>query len=66
MKYTNEASCKTALAYGCKPVGEFEDEENGITRVFAISREEWILSQKILSYEKREYLANEQLSDKDA
>lgn len=41
MKYTNVSSCKTAIAYGCKPVDEFEDEVNEITKVFAISREEW-------------------------
>lgn len=41
MKHTNEPSCKTAMAYGCKLVDEFADEENGMTKVFAISREEW-------------------------
>ena len=41
MKYTNVSSCKTAIAYGCKQVGEFEDDVNEITKVFAISREEW-------------------------
>ena len=38
--YTNEASCKTAISYGCKQVDEFEDDENEITKVYAISREE--------------------------
>ena len=42
MKYTNEASAKTALSYGCKFVEEFADEENEITKVYAISREEWL------------------------
>lgn len=42
MKYTNEASAKTAMSYGCKQVDEFADEINGITKVFAISKEEWI------------------------
>ena len=42
MKYTNEASIKTALSYGCKQVDEFSDEINGITKVFAIFRNEWI------------------------
>ena len=42
MKYTNEASAQTAMSYGCKQVGEFADEVNGITKVFAISKEEWI------------------------
>lgn len=42
MKYTNEASAKTAMSYGCKQVDEFADDINGITKVFAISRDEWI------------------------
>jgi len=42
MKYTNEASIKTAMSYGCKQVDEFSDEINGITKVFAILRNEWI------------------------
>jgi hypothetical protein len=42
MKYTNEASVKTAMSYGCKQVYEFVDEINEITKVFAISRYEWI------------------------
>ena len=42
MKYTNEASAKTAMSYGCKQVDEFADEINEITKVFAISREEWL------------------------
>ncbi len=42
MKYTNEASIKTAMSYGCKQVDEFSDETNGITKVFAILRNEWI------------------------
>ena len=41
MKYTNEPSAKTAIAYGCKQVDEFSDEVNEITKVFAISREVW-------------------------
>ena len=41
MKYTNEHSAKTAMAYGCRLVDEFADDENEITKVFAISREEW-------------------------
>ena len=40
-KYTNEPSARTAKAYGCKLVDEFVDEVNEITKVFAISREEW-------------------------
>ena len=42
MKYNNEASIKTALAYGCKQVDEYSDEINGITKVFAISRDDWL------------------------
>ena len=41
MKHTNEPSAITAMAYGCKQVDEFPDEVNGITKVFAISRDEW-------------------------
>lgn len=41
MKYTNAPSYKTAISYGCKQVDEFEDDVNEITKVFAISREEW-------------------------
>ena len=41
MKDTNEASCKTAMSYGCRQVDEFKDSENEITKVYAISREEW-------------------------
>ncbi len=41
MKYTNEPSYKTAISWGCKQVDEFEDDVNEITKVFAISRDEW-------------------------
>ncbi len=41
MKYTNEPSVKTAISYGCKQVDEFTDEMNEITKVFAISRDDW-------------------------
>ena len=41
MKYTNEASVKTAISYGCIHVDEFTDDINEITKVFAISRDEW-------------------------
>lgn len=41
MQGTNLASAKTAEAYGCRQVDEFEDDVNGITKVFAITREEW-------------------------
>ena len=41
MKYTNEPSAKTALSWGCHLVDEYQDEVNEITKVFAITREEW-------------------------
>ena len=43
MKYTNEPSVKTAISYGCKQVAEYQDDENEITKVFAISREQWLI-----------------------
>ena len=42
MKYTNVPSYKTAMSWGCKQVDEFEDKMNEITKVFAISRDEWV------------------------
>lgn len=41
MKHTNVPSSQTAIAYGCRQVDAYEDDENQITKVFAISREEW-------------------------
>ncbi len=41
MKYTNIASCATAVANGMRQVDEFEDEVNTITKVYAINRDEW-------------------------
>ena len=41
MKYTNEPSCKAAISWGCRQVDEYEDEDDEITKVFAITREEW-------------------------
>lgn len=38
MKGTNAPSCKTAISYGCRQVGEYLDEENEMTKVFAVSR----------------------------
>ena len=46
MKYTNEPSARTAMSYGCRQVDEFEDEENGITKVFMVSKDEWRLKSK--------------------
>ena len=51
MKYTNTPSARTARAYGCKLVDEFVDEVNEITKVFAISREEWENKHLPASYE---------------
>ncbi len=42
MKYTNEASARTAVAYGCRQVDAYEDEVNERTLVFAVSRDEWL------------------------
>lgn len=40
-KYTNVPSYKTAEAIGMHLVKEYPDEANGVTRVSAITREEW-------------------------
>lgn len=42
MKYTNEPSINTALSYGCKEINSFEDKTNIITKVFALTRNEWL------------------------
>lgn len=41
MKYTNVPSCKTAISWGCHQVDEYKDDVNEITKVFAITRDEW-------------------------
>lgn len=41
MKDTNIPSANTAKSWGCHQVEEFEDDVNGITKVFAISKTEW-------------------------
>lgn len=41
MKHSNVPSCRTAMAYGCRLVGEFEDDANERYKVYAISRAEW-------------------------
>ena len=41
MIHTNEPSYKTAISYGCKQVDEFKNDANEITKVFAITRDEW-------------------------
>lgn len=42
MKYTNTASAHTAVSYGCHLIDEFKDETNEITKVYAVSRQEWL------------------------
>lgn len=41
MKYTNEPSIKCAISWGCKQVDEFQDDINDITKVYAITKDEW-------------------------
>ena len=41
MTQANEPSARTAVSWGCRQVDEYEDETNGILRVFALSRAEW-------------------------
>ncbi len=41
MKYTNEASARTALSYGCRFMGEYSDEVNEKSRYYMITRAEW-------------------------
>lgn len=41
MKYTNVGSCSTAIANGMHQVDAFEDNVNTITKVYAITRDEW-------------------------
>lgn len=41
MKKTNVPSARTAMAWGCRPAEEYEDEINGITQVFAMTRAAW-------------------------
>ena len=41
MKYTNEASRRTAMAIGMKKVKEYPDPKNTVSHAFAITREEW-------------------------
>ena len=46
MKYTNIPSAKAAVSWGCHFEEEFEDDINERTRVYAITREEWIALRK--------------------
>ncbi len=41
MKYTNIASYSTAAANGMRKIKEYQDPEDGILYVYAITREEW-------------------------
>ena len=41
MKYTNLPSRRTAEAWGCRKADEYTDEANGITEVYAVTRQEW-------------------------
>lgn len=41
MKHTNIPSAATAMKCGMKFVGEYDDPDNTVTKVYAISREEW-------------------------
>ncbi|MBQ3295729.1 MAG: GNAT family N-acetyltransferase [Erysipelotrichaceae bacterium] len=41
MKYTNIASCSTAISIGMKKVKEYPDPKNTISYVYAITRAEW-------------------------
>ena len=52
MKGTNIPSMQTAASWGCHKVEEFKDEENEITNVFAITRNEWQKAYADVSTEK--------------
>ena len=41
MKYTNVASCSTAVANGMKKVKEYPDPKNTISYAYSITRDEW-------------------------
>lgn len=41
MKESNEASARTAMAWGCRMVDRFRDEEQEITNVYAMTRDAW-------------------------
>lgn len=42
MKSTNLPSAKSAISWRCSKADEFEDKENDITIVYAITRDVWI------------------------
>lgn len=41
MKCTNLPSSSTAVSYGCRQVDEYLDDENEVSKVIGITREEW-------------------------
>ena len=41
MKAANLPSCRTAESWGCTQVDEYADAENELTKVYAITRNEW-------------------------
>ena len=41
MKATNLPSARTAVSWGCHFAGEYPDDENGVTSIYEMSREEW-------------------------
>ena len=41
MKSTNMPSYSTAASIGMKQVDEYEDDENAVTKVYAVTRSEW-------------------------
>ena len=41
MKYSNVASCSTAIAAGMKKVKEYPDPKNTVSYAYAITRKEW-------------------------
>lgn len=42
MKYTNEASARVAVKNGMRFLEEYSDADNTITKVYGITREEWL------------------------
>lgn len=46
MKYTNVASAAVAVKNGMKFIEEYPDPDNSVTKVYAISREEWAAMNK--------------------
>ena len=49
MKYTNTGSYSAAESVGMKRIREYPDPKNDITYVYAVTREEWIRSEKLRS-----------------